>query len=236
MSSDRPTIFALSSGRPPAGVAVVRISGPKALESLTHLAGTMPDARVATLASLRDPAGLLLDRALVLAFPAPHSFTGEDVAELHLHGGAAVVAAVLSALDGSALRRPKATQPPPGGLSNHKDRHGTTGQNLPGHTAEHDAAKAAASVRSHGDKTAITRLGGLDDGFGGHGVRHMQGFDGDTEAVSRLLGVGQDSARRLVLAYGVAHSVRRAKSLRIEERKRLRDGDDHDLGGERFGQ
>jgi tRNA modification GTPase len=93
------TIFALSSGSPPAALAVVRISGPGADPALEALAGKLPPPRVATLANLRwrdEP----LDRALVLRFPGPHSATGEDVAELHLHGGRAVVAAVLEALAG----------------------------------------------------------------------------------------------------------------------------------------
>ena len=91
------TIFALSSGAPPAAVAVVRISGPKAESALEALAGRLPPARVATLVTLRE-GGESLDRALALRFPGPGSATGEDVAELHLHGGRAVVAAVLSAL------------------------------------------------------------------------------------------------------------------------------------------
>lgn len=92
------TIYALSSGSPPAGIAVVRISGPKADEALRRLAGKLPTPRVATLAELREEGGEALDRALVLRFPGPASATGEDVAELHLHGGRAVVAAVLAAL------------------------------------------------------------------------------------------------------------------------------------------
>lgn len=92
------TIFALSSGRPPAGVAVVRISGPAALAALAALAGPPPPPRRASLRRLRAPDGELLDEALVLAFPSPQSATGEDMAELHLHGGPAVVAAVLGAL------------------------------------------------------------------------------------------------------------------------------------------
>ena len=91
------TIFALSSGSPPAAVAVVRISGPGADAALQSLAGTLPEARRATLATLTAK-GELLDRALVLRFPGPRSATGEDVAELHLHGGRAVVGAVLEAL------------------------------------------------------------------------------------------------------------------------------------------
>lgn len=108
--SRRDTIYALSSGRPPAGVAVVRLSGPRALAALETLAGRRPAPRTATLAALRDPADAgLIDRALVLSFPAPASFTGEDVAELHVHGGAAVVEALLGALgriDGLRLAEP----------------------------------------------------------------------------------------------------------------------------------
>lgn len=91
------TIFALSSGSPPAALAVVRISGPRADSALEALAGKLPEPRMATLAGLRWR-GERLDSALVLRFPGPHSATGEDVAELHLHGGRAVVAAVLEAL------------------------------------------------------------------------------------------------------------------------------------------
>ncbi|MGZ8284964.1 MAG: tRNA uridine-5-carboxymethylaminomethyl(34) synthesis GTPase MnmE [Allosphingosinicella sp.] len=99
------TIFALSSGSPPAALAVVRISGPRADSALEALAGRLPQPRVATLATLRwrDER---LDRAIVLRFPGPHSATGEDVAELHLHGGRAVVAAILEALAGLAGLRP----------------------------------------------------------------------------------------------------------------------------------
>lgn len=91
------TIFALSSGAPPAGVAVVRISGPVARDALLALAGPLPRARRATLRTLRWQ-GETLDRALILFFPGPASATGEDVAELHLHGGRAIVAAVRAAL------------------------------------------------------------------------------------------------------------------------------------------
>lgn len=99
------TIFALSSGSPPAALAVVRISGPRADAALEALAGKLPPPRMATLAALRWR-GEPLDRALVLRFPGPASATGEDVAELHLHGGRAVVAAVLDALAGQEGLRP----------------------------------------------------------------------------------------------------------------------------------
>lgn len=98
------TIYALSSGAPPAAVAIVRISGPEAggaLTALTALTGRLPAPRRASLAILHDPGtGEILDRALTLWFPGPDTATGEDLAELHLHGGRAVVARVLAALAG----------------------------------------------------------------------------------------------------------------------------------------
>ena len=96
---DRPTIFALSSGRPPAAIAVVRISGPRARDGLAALAAKIPEPRRAALRRLRDAAtGAVLDDALVLWLPGPNTETAEDMVELHLHGGRAVVAAVLAAL------------------------------------------------------------------------------------------------------------------------------------------
>ena len=94
------TIFALATAPGRAGVAVVRVSGPETSSALKALAGNdLPRPRVASLRTLRDPRnGEALDDALVLWFPAPKSFTGEDVAELHLHGGRAVVAGVIEAL------------------------------------------------------------------------------------------------------------------------------------------
>ncbi|NMM45008.1 tRNA uridine-5-carboxymethylaminomethyl(34) synthesis GTPase MnmE [Rhodospirillaceae bacterium KN72] len=95
------TIFALGSGPAPAGVAVIRLSGPHAGTALSTLTDgrPFPDPRVATLRNLIDPTSSgLLDQGIVLWFPAPNSFTGEDVAELHVHGGAASIQAVLSAL------------------------------------------------------------------------------------------------------------------------------------------
>jgi tRNA modification GTPase len=97
--TDRSTIFALSSGRLPAAIAVVRISGPQAGVALEKLIGRVPEPRRAALVGVRDPAnGEPIDEALALWFPAPHSETGEDIAELQLHGGHAVVSAVLGAL------------------------------------------------------------------------------------------------------------------------------------------
>lgn len=92
------TIFALSSGAPPAAIAVVRISGPQAGTALQRLSGKLPQPRYARLTSLRAADGALLDQALVLWFPGSASETGEDCAELQLHGGRAVVDAVCAEL------------------------------------------------------------------------------------------------------------------------------------------
>jgi tRNA modification GTPase len=100
------TIFALSSGSPPAAIAVVRVSGPQAGTALSALCGDLPKPRMASYRTLRVSRGTVLDQALVLWFPGPRTATGEDLAELHLHGGRAVVAAVEAALaDMPGLRR-----------------------------------------------------------------------------------------------------------------------------------
>lgn len=97
------TIFALSSGRPPAAIAIVRISGPNARLAGERLTGRELEPRLAAYVTLCDLANEPLDEAVALWFPAPRSATGEDVVELHCHGSRAVLAAifaVLSSLDG----------------------------------------------------------------------------------------------------------------------------------------
>ncbi|MBN8993838.1 MAG: tRNA uridine-5-carboxymethylaminomethyl(34) synthesis GTPase MnmE [Rhizobiales bacterium] len=94
---ERNTIFALSSGPPPAGVAVIRLSGPKTRFGLETLIDSIPEPRRATLRSVRFR-GTEIDRALIIYMPGPASFSGEDMAELHIHGGRAVIAALLDAL------------------------------------------------------------------------------------------------------------------------------------------
>jgi len=93
------TIYALSSGALPAGVAVIRVSGPCTPEVLTGLCGSLPLPRHAVLRSIRNRNGDVLDQGLVLYFAAPASFTGEDCAELQVHGGRAVVNAILAELE-----------------------------------------------------------------------------------------------------------------------------------------
>jgi len=99
------TIYAPATAAGRAAIAIIRLSGPLSGPALQALAGKLPPPRVARHLRLSDPAsGEGLDDALVLWFPAPHSLTGEDVAELHLHGSRAVVAAVMAALDRQGLR------------------------------------------------------------------------------------------------------------------------------------
>jgi len=92
------TIFALSSGRPPSAISIVRVSGPQAGAALTLLAGKIPMPRVATRRLLRDSSRQPIDDAVMLWFPGPASATGEDLAEFHVHGGRAVLAALFAAL------------------------------------------------------------------------------------------------------------------------------------------
>jgi tRNA modification GTPase len=96
------TIVALSSGAVPAGVAVLRLSGPLVPTVLERMAGSLPKPRQMSLRRLGTDRQL--DQGLVVYFPAPNSFTGEDCAELHLHGSAATVKAVLAQLQQQGLR------------------------------------------------------------------------------------------------------------------------------------
>jgi tRNA modification GTPase len=108
--ADQPTIFALSSGHGRAGVAVIRISGPAAGVALDRMAAPRPKPRFAAFRRVTHPAtGEVLDEALVLWFPAPRSETGEDMAELQVHGGRAVIQGVFAALgsiEGCRLAEP----------------------------------------------------------------------------------------------------------------------------------
>ncbi|XP_037625908.1 tRNA modification GTPase GTPBP3, mitochondrial isoform X1 [Sebastes umbrosus] len=108
--ADAETIFALSSGHGRCGVAVIRASGPGSATALRCMAGltrSLPPPRTALLRSIADPQTKeVLDRGLVLWFPAPHSFTGEDSVEFHIHGGPAVITSVLQALGSVPGMRP----------------------------------------------------------------------------------------------------------------------------------
>jgi tRNA modification GTPase len=98
------TIFALATAPGRAAVAIVRVSGPRAGEAITRLAGRKPPPRSARVRRLTAAGGEALDDALVLWMPGPASYTGEDCAEFHVHGGVAVVDALLAALAGLGLR------------------------------------------------------------------------------------------------------------------------------------
>jgi tRNA modification GTPase len=100
------TIFALSSGRPPAAIAIVRVSGSDAGKVIEGLAGRLPSPRMATRALIRDRDGEPIDDAVVLWFPGPASATGEDVAEFHIHGGRAVLTALIATLSSFDNVRP----------------------------------------------------------------------------------------------------------------------------------
>src|SRR3979490_1752109 len=103
------TIFALSSGRPPSAISIVRVSGPQAGTSVSLIAGKVPAPRVAPRVLLRDANQQPVDDAVVLWFPRPKSATGEDVAEFHVHGGRAVLSALFAAL--SSFENTRATEP-----------------------------------------------------------------------------------------------------------------------------
>src|SRR6202140_4128234 len=103
------TIFALSSGRPPSAISIVRVSGPQAKAALRALAGKKPQPRLASRVLLRDSSRQPIDDSVVLWFPGPASATGEDVAEFHIHGGRAVLVALFAAL--SALENVRAAGP-----------------------------------------------------------------------------------------------------------------------------
>src|SRR5262252_4663800 len=109
MHSRDQTIFALSSGRPPSAIAIVRVSGQAAGRALTQLAGKLTPPRVATRVLLRGADDEPIDDAVVLWFPRPASATGEDVAELHVHGGRAVLASLFGSL--SVIQNLRAAEP-----------------------------------------------------------------------------------------------------------------------------
>lgn len=99
ITTERATIYALSTAPGRAGVAVIRVSGVGAAEAVAGLAGRgLPQPRTAALRRFRDEAGRVIDTGLLLWFPGPESFTGEDVAEIQVHGGRAIIEAVQSAL------------------------------------------------------------------------------------------------------------------------------------------
>src|ERR1700716_3434518 len=110
---DTDTIFAIASGAGRAAIAVLRLSGPAARTIVKIMAGKLPEPPSAALRTFRDPAtGEAIDKGFVIFFPAPKTYTGEDYAEFHVHGGRAVVAAMMKAIGGIRGARPEG----PGGI------------------------------------------------------------------------------------------------------------------------
>lgn len=99
------TIFALATAQGKAGVAVIRVSGPHAIEIGEKLTRRTLPARGMIFSKLKDSAGEILDEALVLSFTSPDSFTGENIVEFQLHGSIAVVSAVMSAIEETGVAR-----------------------------------------------------------------------------------------------------------------------------------
>ncbi len=172
------TIYALSSGPGTAGVAVVRVSGTAALQALSLLTGeAMPEPRIATLRTLKDrQSEAVLDRALVLLFRAPSSFTGEDVVEFHLHGGRAVVEGVLNALSGIEGLRPAE----PGEFSRRAFEHGkidlTEAEGLNDLIHAQTAAQKDQALRQMDGE-----LRQLYDGWRGRLMEHLAHLEADID-------------------------------------------------------
>ena len=156
------TIYALASGAAAAAVAVLRLSGPGTGEAMRRLAGSLPPARRASLRRLRAPDGETLDHALVLWFPGPTSYTGEDAAELHLHGGRSVIAGVMEALTAAGLREAE-----PGEFTRRAFLHGKMDLTAAEGIADLVAAETAAQRRQ-----ALHQAdGGLANLYGGWAER-----------------------------------------------------------------
>ncbi|MCW5729566.1 MAG: tRNA uridine-5-carboxymethylaminomethyl(34) synthesis GTPase MnmE [Alphaproteobacteria bacterium] len=160
--ADRDTIFALASGPGTGGLQVFRVSGPAAGPALLALAGrsTLPRARQAIRAGFHGPDGELFDHGLLLWFPAPASFTGEDVLELHLHGGRAVFRAATEAL----LAMPGLRLAEPGEFSRRAFEHGKFDLTAAEAIADLVAAETAAQ-RRQALRQMAGALGQLYDGW-----------------------------------------------------------------------
>ena len=212
-NSERDTIFALSSAAGPAGIAVVRISGPRAALALRILAGEVPQPRQARLLDLGKKE--LIDRGLVLWFPAPDSFSGEDVAELQVHGGRAVVAALLAALAEIPGLRPAG----PGEFSRRAFENGKFDLTQAEAIADLVAAETEAQRRQ-----AQIQLGGAlgrrYEGWRGRLMKALAHFESAIDFVDEEIEVDLEEERRELGR--VAEEI----ALHLAERRgeRLRDG------------
>ncbi len=161
------TIYALASGAAAGAVAVLRLSGPRTGEAVRRLTGSLPPPRRASLRRLSATDGEILDHALVLWFPGPASYTGEDAAELHLHGGRSVIGGVMEALTASGLR-----QAEPGEFTRRAFLHGKMDLTAAEGIADLIAAETAAQRRQ-----ALHQADG--------GLANL--YDGWAERLARLL-------------------------------------------------
>lgn len=212
------TIFALASAPGRAGVQVIRLSGPDAGGALQALTGrSLPAPRMASLTGLRDPAtGDLFDKALVLYFAAPASFTGEDVVELHLHGGRAVLSAATQALTGLGLRVAE-----PGEFSRRAFEHGKLDLTEAEAIADLVDAETAAQ-RRQALRQMEGALGRLYDGWRHRLTRALAHLEADIDFPEEDLPGGLSDAVRPVVEGLVAElSAHLADQGRGE---RLRDG------------
>ncbi|MCE2760035.1 MAG: tRNA uridine-5-carboxymethylaminomethyl(34) synthesis GTPase MnmE [Acetobacteraceae bacterium] len=151
------TIYALATGAAAGAVAVLRLSGPGTAEAVRRLAGGLPPPRHASLRRLRAPDGETLDHSLVLWFPGPASYTGEDAAELHLHGGRSIIAGAIDALAVAGLR-----QAEPGEFTRRAFLHGKMDLTAAEAIADLIAAETAAQRRQalHQADGGLARLYG----------------------------------------------------------------------------
>ena len=219
--SDGATIFALASGRGRAGIAVVRLSGPRAGDALTRLTRQpLPPPRTARLVRLRDPADEApLDDALTLWFPGPASFTGEDMVELHLHGGPAVVTGVLDAL--GRIDRLRAAEP--GEFSRRAFLSGKLDLTAIEGLADLVAADTVQQRRQALDQMA-GRLGALYEGWRGRLLRLLAAVEAEIDFGEEEGDVGAGAGASL--AHEIpALAAEIAAHLADENRgERLRDG------------
>ncbi|RME62148.1 MAG: tRNA uridine-5-carboxymethylaminomethyl(34) synthesis GTPase MnmE, partial [Alphaproteobacteria bacterium] len=201
----RDTIYALSSGALPAGVAVLRLSGPGAGAALGALcARPLPPPRRAVLRRLRDPAdGAVIDTGLVLWLPGPGSFTGEDMAELHVHGGRAVVAALLDALGRLDGLRPAE----PGAFTRRAFENGRLDLTAAEALADLIAAETEAQ-RRQAQRQADGALARLYDGWRAALIAQMARVEAEIDFADEDLPPGLLESLRAALA-GLAADIQR---------------------------
>lgn len=212
------TIYAPATAPGPAGLAVIRISGPQAGPALAALTGkALPKPRQASRALLRDAAGEPLDDALALWFPGPASFTGEDVAELHIHGGRAVLVALLRAL--ACL--PGLRLAEPGEFSRRAFEHGKLDLTAAEGIADLVHAETEAQ-RRQGLRQMQGELGRLYEGWRGALLRALAHLEADIDFPDEDLPTGMaDAVRPQITVLRAAIAAHLADNRRGE---RLREG------------